>query len=156
MTTHLTNHTLSICLVQGQITFSSRSWSGALVACQCNYLPLYEQPVGFEQMSRIPCRVIRLIFNHSHFQSPSPARPCHYGAWLQSNFVLSHRKSIRSCLCWRCAPLIFMSCAGIMVASRWVVNMISEGCVIHWTWSVRTWGQHMRQTTHTNAGIKIQ
>ena len=73
--------------------------------------------------------VIRLIHNHSHFQSPSPAWPRHYGARLQSNFLLSHRMSIRSCLCWRCAPLIFMSCAGITDASRCLVNMISEACV---------------------------
>jgi len=113
--------------------------------CQCNYLPLYEQPVGFEQMSRIPCRVIRLIFNHGHFQSPSPA--WHYGARLKSNCVLSHRKNIKSCLCWRCAPLIFMSCAEIMVASHCVVNMISEGCATHWTWSVHIWVQN----THTQS-----
>ncbi len=161
MATHLTNYTFSVCLVQDQITFSSRSWSGTPMACHCNYSPLYEQPVGFEQMSRIPCRGIRLIYNHRHFQSPSPAWPRHYGARLQSNFVLSHRKSIRSCLCWRCAPLIFMSFAGIMVCEPlggehdlWgacdSLNMICAHVgSAHAT-------EHTHTHTHTNVGIKIQ
>ncbi len=138
-----------ILLLCACLRLSSRSGFGTPMVCQCKYSPLHEQPVGFEQMSRIPCRVIRLIYNHRHFQSPSPVWPRHYGARLQSNFVLSHRMSIRSCLCWRCAPLIFMSRAGITVASCWVLNMISEACAIHWTWSMHMWGQCMQPNTQT-------
>lgn len=83
------------------------------MACHGNYWPLYEQPVGFEQMSRIPRRVIRLIYNHRHFQCSSPAWPPPLQA-PGCDLILAQRrrKSIRSCLCRRCAPLIFMSCEG--------------------------------------------
>lgn len=59
------------------------------------------------------------------------------GHWLQSNFVLSHRKSIRSRICW----LHWFLC----VAQRsqfWaarLVNMISSGRVIHRTFGVSTY-----------------
>lgn len=119
----LINQTVSVCGVCGQISFSSRSWSQTPTVCQYNYPLLYEQPVGLEQMSKLPCQVIRLIHNHRHFHSPSPAQTCHYGARLQSNSILSHRKSISSCC--RRAPLIFMGCAGTVDAAGL------------WTWSQR-------------------
>lgn len=146
---------IAACLVRGRITFSSRSGFGTPMACQCNYRPLCEQPVGSEQVSGIPCRVIRLIHNHRHFQSPSPARLRHYGAWLQSNLVLSHRMSIRSCLCWRRAPLILWAVQGARATSCWVVNMISEAlCLSLNMICAQVGSEHVTQHTHTHVSIK--
>lgn len=121
------------------------------MACRGNYWQLYGQPVGFEQMSRIPCRVIWLIYNCHHFQSPSPAWLCHHRTWLQSNSVLLRRKSIGSRLCWRRAQLIFMSCAGIMVAGLGGEHEL--GGVLFTEHDL--WGQHMRQNTHALAQLNI-
>lgn len=89
------------------ITFPSRSVLGAPTCHRCNRSPRSEQPVGSEQMSKIPCWVIRLIYNGRRFQSPSPVCPAITEPGSNLILALWRRKSISGCL--HSAPLIFMS-----------------------------------------------
>ena len=134
---HLNDYFCQVTLshwVEFHLSFQVMLWN--TIGLSVQWFTVLWTTCGAQAGPWIPCPVIRLIFNHSQFQSPSPARPCHYKPRLQSNFVLSHRKSIRSCLCWQCAPSIFMCCC-------WAANMISERCVIHPLWYEHMQGQHM-------------
>lgn len=48
----------------------------APTASHGNYWLLGQQPVGLEQMSKIPRRVIRLIYNRRRLQFPAPPFAC--------------------------------------------------------------------------------